>query len=202
MRKIPFILFALTTATSAFGAVTITFSQFGNNVFISTAGSLDLTELTLFATISSSLPPAIDPSTGLIFLGQGDNSEVKNQYTVTTYPENFGQGGMLPAGGGEIQPALGTDMLAISRSIVAINSDYVFGDSLDAGAVFANTTLEDMGLEAGTYVWTFSNGETITMTVPAVPEPATYATILSATALAFGFFLRTRRDRKTYKART
>lgn len=189
MNKISLFALILIAATNSFGAVTITFEQVGDDVLVSTAGSLNMAGLTRVGTSSTAFYPAVYPSFGLIFLGPGEDTVEMFMYAVESPPSNFGAGGFLDAGGG----ALGEDVLIIDHAIIMINPDYGSGENLSAGAVFVNTTVQGMGIDPGSYVWTLANGETITMVVPTVPEPAAYAALLGAGALACGFFRRLRR---------
>lgn len=196
MKKIPLYLLMLAASTSAFGAVTIVFNQVGEHVFMTATGSLDLTGLTRISDNQIPEIPYIDPRNGIAFLGQTDNTNTKVMYDLVSdqSSQSFGTGGILEAGGGGIAPPIGNDALVLlGNSSLLINESYISGTSFTAGAAFAHTTIEEMGIAAGTYVWTLTNDEMITMTVAPIPEPAVYTALLGLGVLGLGILRRLRR---------
>lgn len=67
------------------------------------------------------------------------------------------------------------DLFAITNVDLSLAQSYVSGSSLSSSLLFEGSTIADLGLISGTYVWNLSgSNDTITMTIPAavVPLPA------------------------------
>lgn len=69
---------------------------------------------------------------------------------------------------------------------------YVSGSVLSGVATYANSTLASLRLTQGSYLFNLINGDTITVNVGAVPEPATWA-LMTLGMAAVGFAMRRRR---------
>jgi len=53
--------------------------------------------------------------------------------------------------------------------MIAVPDGYTSGNALNGSSTWNSTTLTDMGATVGTYQWTILSGDTITLTVGAVP---------------------------------
>lgn len=71
-------------------------------------------------------------------------------------------------------------------------SNYVSGAALAGTATYASATFASLRLTQGSYVFNVINGDTITVNVGAVPEPATWA-LMTLGMGAVGFAMRRRR---------
>ncbi|MDF7807787.1 PEP-CTERM sorting domain-containing protein [Pontiellaceae bacterium B12219] len=142
----------------------------GSDVVATATGSLDMSA---FNPTGSSNPGTVssymwlDIGSAMTFGGTGGN----DFYTADTLigPESsMGTGGYLGASTADT----GTTIGWYGQSLT-IGSDYVSGASIDREMTFSNASFNSLGLNEGSYVWTFTtDGNTETYTVN-VPEPAT-----------------------------
>jgi hypothetical protein len=155
----------------------VNIQQVGSDVVATGSGTLDLAGLTFDGTTTVA-EARVQPDAGLIALG---SSAATDGYTGFTGPTSFGIGGNTNASsetgvratiqGTNTSPDLGANVLFVPNG-------YVSGDPLSDTAVFANTTLADLGLTDGTYTWTWddpSDPDVISgqfvVNVGTVPEP-------------------------------
>jgi hypothetical protein len=54
---------------------------------------------------------------------------------------------------------------------------------LDSSSIWLNTSFNDLELIGGSYVWTLTNDETITLNVNVIPEPTAALFLCSSGAL-------------------
>ena len=180
-----FLLFSFTGNSN--GDLIITATQVGGNVELETSGgSLNLAGL--FSPFgSSNRPPSIKPNTSPGFL-IGDGPDDVDQYVfVSNFPSSMGTGGetIATSGTGPMVGVLGNSLF--------VQSGYVSGATLaPSTATFENTTFADLGLDVGTYVWSWNSGaESITIQT-AIPEPSPVL-LLSLTGCVGCFVVRVRR---------
>lgn len=185
---------------SAQAAYTLTIQPAGSGVTATGAGSIDFDALASFGDeLGSSL---LEASGGAIIVGPTTDTD-DTFYSGITGPADFGPGDEFLAdmGGGGIV-GLGT-FDETSGGVVAVPQGYVSGTPLGTStATWSNTTIMNLGLTPGSYVWTWGSGamaDSFTLDivasgvngVPATPEPGTWAMmLLGFVGLAF---LRTRR---------
>lgn len=182
---------ALTAASSpAMAAYTFQVSQSGANVLLTGSGSLNLDG---FTTVSDTIPiSGISGADGLAVVGT--STPRARLYTGITGPANFGTGSFVTANsvtGLAVGINVRTNRFFVDPSYV---SGAQFGTST---ATFNNTTIAALGLNPGSYVYSFgtgANADTITVQIgSAVPEPATWAMM----TLGFGLVGSAMRRRST-----
>lgn len=159
-------------------AVTLTFSQAGNDVVLTSVGSLNLAGADRYA--AGQQGTFIESRFGVVIAGQPG---VANLYRLTENGGFFGVGGA--AGGTSTVPSiLGVNA---DQSYLSVGQGYVSGTSLSGTSTFANQTFASLGLTAGTYTYRIPN-DVLTIVIPgaAVPEPATWAMMIGGFGLAGG----------------
>lgn len=183
-------VFALTfCVTTAKAAVTVTAAQVGNDVVFTTeaGSSLNLTGLVFVTTDSTT--PGVQPN--LPGWGVGTLAPTNiDVYTVSLLPpisvagpSAFGSGSTrinATSGAGDVF-GIGQEFGLIA---LAVPTGYSSGNPLSGSATYSNSTFASLGMDIGTYTWSWS-GDSITLNV--VPEPA------SLMLLGFGSLVLLRR---------
>lgn len=167
---------ALATSAPAQAALTIDIQEVGPAVVAVTSGSIDLTGLE-FDYVIFDLPffHSLNPGDGEFVTAPG-NFDV---YSGVTGPASFGEGPWQAAS------LWAGDAVGINgQGRVAVPLGYTSGAHLSAITSFEDATIASLGLWSGIYQYTLPN-DTITLTIgstatgiAAVPEPATWATML------------------------
>jgi hypothetical protein len=170
-------LLLVASTQDARAALILTMVESGGDVLVTGNGTVDLTGLTLQG--SGGAIAVMVPTAGELTIGGAGSIDV---YTGLSSPGSFGPGGfVLPSvSAGDIMGILNGPTLLVPGS-------YTSGTALAGSSTFAGHSFGSLGVNPGTYVWTWGAGasaDSLTLQVgPAVvPEPAT--TILGALGLA------------------
>jgi len=159
-------------------------SQVGTDVVGSYSGSLVVSSLT-FQGYSQHAQSEVNPSTGTL-LAANSLSTCCDIYSGLAGPTSFGTGNNTDSSS---QGAFG---ILGSLGELALPSAYIGTEVLNGTITFANTTIADLGLTPGTYVWHFGTGDhrqsvELEIDAPAaVPEPTSvflFATVVAASVL-------------------
>ena len=178
-------------AQAATASITIGVSETGGDTVFSLSGSIDTDSLGA-ANFYTSTPPSnisgfnrqvlVDPSpeTPAAYWWLASSPLV---FANIGYTEGVGTG----------------DFFGITASSIILASSYVSGTALSSTLTFGGRSFSDLGLIDGTYVWSLSNQETVTMTIETatVPLPAGLPLLLAGLG-ALG--LAARRHRSATKA--
>ena len=185
---------------SAHAAVVITVSEVGNDVIMSGSGTANLVDLEFkfrtsvgshLDTGSPNIPVSV--LTGSVFgfvdiyhLPNLNGPSYLQDTRVAVVPD-----GNLPLLG----HVFGISYTQLSPSLL-VPAEYVSGSQLTAHNTFSGRTLASMGLESGTYVWTWgsdSSADSFTIIIGAsaapVPEPESVIVFLMG-GLILGLYLR------------
>jgi hypothetical protein len=166
------ILSALAGRADAAGEIDI--FESGANVVAAGAGVFDITDLTFSAGSSGSA--AIAPSRGGVGIGSPADSAL---YGTLIGPSSLGSGRFPTFASSASGDMFGTGF-SDERDLL-IPSDYVSGAALLGSATFDDQTIASLGLDLGTYVYTWGNGDhadSLTIKVGGtgtVPELSTWA---------------------------
>jgi hypothetical protein len=151
---------------------TVTLQQVGPDVVATGSGAINLHGLELFQT-GYSIVPEIRPTRfgtyGVAAINTGAFSSVDNYYGGSG-PTSFGSGFGSYASSGS------GDMVGIaegftSKFVVNVPAGYVSGTALSDSATYSGTTLADLGVTPGTYVWTWGTTANQNFTLEILPAP-------------------------------
>jgi hypothetical protein len=178
--------------------VVLTMTQTPTGVVMSGGGSLSLSALTFFDTISGPFPQVI-PDGPAVVVGPGQPIDVYNaSLALVTGPTNFGPGGFgaIPATsatGNEF----GFNFVPGDRFRVGVPTGYTAGAPLSGSNLWSGATFASLGVTPGTYVWSWSSGgpggpSSITLAIVPEPGPFVGAGVVTLIGLA-GTWRRRRR---------
>jgi hypothetical protein len=156
-------------ATSAQAAVIVNAVEVGGNVVISGSGTLNLGAWT--GPNDSGDFSRIDPSSLSIVLGP--TPFVAGDRHID--PQNFAGPSGYGAGGGTNATSGTGDLFGFAGSFnMNVPDGYESGDPLSGSATYAGTDFATLGMDLGTYTWTWGSGGTAdSFTLNVVPEPST-----------------------------
>lgn len=182
-------------APGAHASVIVTFSQSGSDVTVTATGSADLTDLSAGSSASNFGTMvwgqysrfAVGPSSGPAWIYTG--------LTETSGGTMYNTSASQVTGSGS-----GTGLALFEFPFNSTSGELILPQSYSSGSIsssgtFSNTTLSNLGLVTGTYVWSWGSSHPDSITVDigqasAAPEPSSLALAgLGAAAL----FLRRRK---------
>ena len=174
---------ALTSPLHA--AATLTLTQDGANVDLTSSGSFDVTDLTLAGSAGS--------NGGMVssrpFLVSGSPNIVSvTVYSGTLGSAIFGSGSYVAATSG-----LG-DIFGVNSNTLIVPVGYTSGSALSGTATFANATFSTLGVTPGAYTLHWGTGaDADSVTINAVPEPSSWLLLgLGGSGLALAWWRRSR----------
>jgi hypothetical protein len=178
-------------AVPARADITIDIEQQGSDVVATGSGSIDLTGLTFLDTEFSIT--SLSPSFGLIVEGPAAGAH-NDLYKGAMGPASFGD-----PGGFHFPTSGSGDLFGVGGSggFIGVPQGYVSGMQLSATDTYANQTFSSLGLNPGTYTYTWGTGgrdHTLTVQVGTVPEPST--ALVAAAGILVGLAMWARRCRR------
>lgn len=166
MRKLFLTAGLLAVCTMAQSAAVISFSETGTGVEGVLSGSLDISGIASVGGFGS--VTGIQASGARIGMGPSGSSQVLYDALIGG-PTSFGPGGVfLGTGTGDAV------FMAGDVGDLYLPGSYVSGGALGATLSIAGATFASLGVNVGTYVYTLTTGDTLTVTFGGtVPAPAT-----------------------------
>ena len=169
-------------------AFVLTLAQSGPNVVATGSGSIDLLAFNAFPALGGTAPAQVFSSNGILYAGPATATGV-TVYTGggLTGPASFGSGGALTAGAGSGN-LVGINYSLMSSPEIVVPAGYITGTTLSDSSTFTGQTFSTLGLNPGTYTYSWGSGlaaDSLTIHV-GVPEPATWlsgALLVGAAAL-------------------
>jgi hypothetical protein len=167
-------------------AYLMTIGEVGNDVVATGGGTLNISALFFGGTSSVSAEIQANqaivitglPSTGLFLSG------------IFGPDSSFGSGNEVAA-----TTASGQSVGVDRAELLIVPDGYASNTPLSSSATWNNQTLSSLGLNAGTYTYSWGSGPSAdTFTVQIVPEPSTW---IAASLLVLGVGIRQWRGRKT-----
>ena len=157
---------------------TVTLQQVGPDVVATGSGPINLNGLTFYQ--SSSQNPAISPSGGFASIYTGPTSSSVDLYGAPNGPTSFGMhfASSASSGSGDMVGIVAGYYVGDYLSLLSVPTGYVSGTALSDSATYSGTTLADLGVTPGTYVWTWgtSANQNFTLIIPSFPPPPPPAT--------------------------
>ena len=135
-------------------AYTVTLQQMGADVVANGSGPVSLTGLT-FSGLSGQDGALINPIFGVIVMGTTKFANV-DIYTGLSGPTSFGSGGLNDANIGSgrrvgiVGPLLGPFLF--------LPAGYISDTALSSSSTWNNATFASLGVNPGTYVWSWGTG--------------------------------------------
>jgi hypothetical protein len=182
--------------------LTIDIEQSGTNVVATEMGTINTAALTSIGTSNASDSPFIDAQIATIVMGgTAGVSTLELIYQGISGPGSWGAGGF-------VTPSSATgDHFGLdgNNGRLVTPQGYISGTELMGTATFSATTISNLGLNPGTYTYTWGSGSTadslevhIGPLPSAVPEPATIwiAAIGAAGFAAHARFARSKKPRR------
>ena len=185
-RVLAAVVLALSFGTARAGVI-IEITQVGPNVVATASGSIDLTGLTLLGTdMGSTYGSEMNPSNAYIIVGTAFRID---EFTGLSGPSSFGNGGYTQAtsGSGDFISVLGQGALSSPELVTYHN--YISGTPISSTSEYDNTTIQGLGLNPGTYTYTWGTGGSDPfLTVQIVPEPSSaIEAVVGAVGLAVAY---------------
>jgi hypothetical protein len=176
--------------------VVLAVQQNSGNVVATATGSIDLTALNFQGTgePTNSMAPLV----GLIQVGSTPEWDV--YHMMNSGPQSFGPGGQA------FSTTQTGDFFGINNGDqIELPLSYVSGAPLSGTATWIGETITSLGLNPGTYIYTWGSGPTAdTLTVnignvASVPEPASlWLAVIACVAViaAYGWFAGSKKQRR------
>jgi hypothetical protein len=181
------------TPSRVAAGVVIDIAQIGGNVVATGGGTLDLAGLTFFQHGNTPNSPGINPYFGYLFTGPLAKVDV---YTGFAGTAGWGSDVYTPPS------TVGGNVFVMFASVnqMGIPEGYTSGEPLNTSATWDSATFSSLGLNPGTYTYTWGFGSTadsLTVQVGAssVPEPATIWLLAMGAAAAFAVHARFARSK-------
>jgi hypothetical protein len=148
---------ALSQPTRA--SVIINVTETGGGVDLAASGTLDLTGLTNFGF--SSAYPQVIPNQGYVIIGGGGGSVFTQIYRGLSGPTTFGTGGQT------LRTSAPGDLISISNfgQWLSVANGFVSGSAISGSTSFVGATIASLGMNPGTYTWSWSN-DFVSLVVP------------------------------------
>jgi hypothetical protein len=182
-RIVALIAFLLVAgAPAAQASVIVTAVESGGDVIISGGGTLNLGAWTAPAEPDGDFG-RINPSSGDVVVGPitGPTSVLRYTDPVNLMgPDSFGTGGDTTADFGTGAGVFGFIVTFMEPSApngqLLVPVDYLSGDPLSGSSTYSGQTLASLGMNLGSYTWSWGSGGTAdSFTMNVVPEPSTAA---------------------------
>jgi PEP-CTERM motif len=179
-------------------SVVIDVSEVGGNVVATGSGSIDLSDLTPFATAGGTA--FMNPGFGNMDIGGASGAyQDITEYNGVSGPTSFGAD-VATFASSSFGDIFGVNAKGPNGTGVDVPFNYVSGTALSGSATFDGQTFASLGLTPGTYAYAWGSGPTadsltVKIGAAATPEPGTWAMMLIGfAALGLAGFRATRRS--------
>jgi len=174
---------SLLTATDySRASIVISITDNSGNLTVTATGSLNTTGLMPFPPGGSNYSPGIISGGTSWYIGPGSGGAFEN-YQLATFSVPFGTSTT------QIVPdsSTGDSFFLFGSPVpnVGLPAGYVSGAAINSQMTFNNTSLADLGLTAGNYLFTLPTGDEIGLFITGVPEPSLFSTLGFLFAVTF-----------------
>lgn len=190
-------LLILALQGGSYAAVVISLHQQGPDVHVITSGSLDMTALSFHVTASDSYagfnasnnPPAF-LSGPQVFASQFSADMYVGMIDAPTSIGTASGFRLATSGSGvRIGVTFNTYDFPEVRPVIVVPPGYLSNESVSSSSIFANTTIDALGLQRGVYTWSWGSGLSEDSITLIIPEPLTTSYIVVSVLIG----LRTRK---------
>jgi hypothetical protein len=182
------LLAAAALCSQASASALLVAEETGGDVVITLSGSIDLTGLSHIGPVGGGMDGLIDSSSSTVNLYAAYGS--RYFYSVSSVTGSFGDS--VDATADTFSPS--RSVFGVYSSYLGLDTEYVSGSALSGSMTFEGETFASLGLYSDfDVVYTLGNGETVTFSGTAVPEPATCAGMAGIAALGLAVAARRRR---------
>ena len=197
------VLASLVVPARAKAGLTIAFTEAGDNVYATVDGNIDTAGLTMYGSVSlggAELNPSIGYFHNSGTVGHTADGVDMNYYRMLSGPSSWGSGGGVPTA------TYTGDAFLINIAYggyIELPYGYVSGSPIISTATWTDASLISLGLDTGTYTYTWGSGPTADSLIvqvgpggpSAVPEPASIW-LAAIGAAAIGLHVRFTRSKK------
>ena len=162
-------------APSANANVIIQIQEVGGNVVATGNGTINLTGLSFFT--SSTFGGSVNPSNANVIVGP---SSLTDLYSGPTSSLVMGAGASALA-----SFSSGNHFGIEGNFLVDVPHGYTSGTSLSGSSTFSGKTFASLGLNPGTYTYSWSADSVTVQVGPSTPEPATAAMVVLGLGVVF-----------------
>lgn len=182
-RKHLCIAVAFLASQSAQANFNFVLTESAEGVLLSGSGSADHTGFQEVMTFSEDpfVGGGLGPTYSVGSVGNGYIDIFDSLTAVESGPSIFGSGGYVAATNGT-GDAFGFDF-SWGGAFLMLPEGYVANEMLSGTGFYEGESFASLGVTIGSYQWTFSDGQTVVLTV--VPEPATTGLLMALLACAF-----------------
>lgn len=160
-------------------AVIVTASEVSGDVIFDASGALNLAALSEGSVSGIGL---IAPSSPAIIVGNATQGGA-DLYTGTfTAPDPFGNGGVAFADTG-FGGLVGFSVGSQGPNLI-VPDGYISEGNISTSSTYLSSTFDSLGLEEGTYVWSWGTGDDFDSFTLVIPEPGSLALLALSGLLA------------------
>ena len=162
---------------SAQAGYIVTLQQVGPDVVATGSGAINLTGLTFSNFSSGSANPGIAPhnhgASSFAFIYTGPTSSSVDSHSGASGPTSFGSGPFLMSASSGSGDMVGIAVDFWGDAFLSVPTGYVSGTDLPDRATYSGTTLAELHVTPGTYVWRWGTGanQNFTLQIPVPPPP-------------------------------
>lgn len=177
------LVMTLGAASAANASVIIVVQEVGPDVTFTATGSLDISALSPIGSFGSGINGFVQPSFGVVTLGETPTPTDLINYDGLAGPTSFGTSAATTS----VTSGSGLNLgIGASSSRLQLPIAYA-GESLASETVFAGMTIDGLGLTPGSYLWEWGSADDgnydsvrLNIGASAVPIPAALPLFLSA----------------------
>jgi hypothetical protein len=176
-------LLGLGMTQSARASYIVTLQEVGSSVVATGSGAFNLTALSQDFNQVGQGGALINPFVGAIFTGTTTQVDI-DAYSGFSGPTSFGSN----SNPRDADSGSGDRVGIVGSSVLIVPDNYVSGTALSDSSTYLNATFASLGVDPGTYVWTWGTGEnadsfTLQIGPAGVPDGGSTVSLLGLASL-------------------